>query len=112
MEESMSSVSIELYSRVWRSNFGPPVAVRSAEDGEIVQAGAPGMADGVDRLELDRHHARDPGCVAVADDAMALDDVRAVGKPAPRAGERIRLRQVVGVENTHEFALSLPRGRR
>ena len=92
-------------------NAGAPVPVRPAEHAEPVQAGPSRMAHRVDRLELDRHRARHQRRPSVADDAVALHDVSAVGDPAPRAGERVPPRVVVGVEDRGELALDHLQGR-
>jgi len=84
--------------------LGAPVAVRAAEDAEVVQSLAPRVTDGVDLLELDRDKAGDARLVAVAHDAVPLHDVGAVGEPAPRPLEGSDHRVVVGVEDSHELA--------
>ena len=51
----------------------------------------------------DRHEPRDPGCISVADDAVALDDVVALCEPAPGPSEAPLGRVMVGVEHTDEL---------
>ena len=68
------------------------------------------MGDGVDLLELDGDQPGQPGVVAVADHAVALDDVGAVGDPAPGALERAGHRVVVGVEDADELAVGDAQG--
>ena len=68
-------------------------------------AGAARVGHGVDLLELDRDEPGQRGVVAVADHAVALDDVGAVGDPAPGALEGARHRVVVGVEDADELAV-------
>ncbi|AKA08956.1 hypothetical protein SAZ_31805 [Streptomyces noursei ZPM] len=76
-----------------------------------MQAGAPGVADGVDRLELDGDEPGDAGTVAVADHAVALDHVVAVGEPVPGVAEGVLRGVVVGVEDADELAADPGDGR-
>ncbi len=69
------------------------------------------MADRVDRLELDADELGDPGALAVADHAVALHHVVAVGQPVPGAHEGVGCRVVVGIEDADELATHARRGR-
>ena len=101
----MSSVRNEPRSRTRSRARGAPVAVGPAEDAEVVQPGAAGVGDGVDLLELHGDQPGQPVVGAVADHAVALDHVGAVGQPAPGALEGAVHRVVVGVEDADELAL-------
>src|SRR5229473_3780156 len=84
-----------------------PVAVRTSENPEVVEARTTWVADRVNRLELDSHHPRHPRLVSVADRAVTLDDVVSRVQPAPCPPKSIRLWMVVGVEYADELACDL-----